>query len=89
MITYNICGTEITLFAACMILNAIAKKIVRNDDSGVKVIFGEEEAKPMYLSYRAFTDETDAKNETEVIMHHKDDYVNAKTALEYMSMELE
>ena len=77
-IEYQLLGHSITLRSANLLTNAVVKEI-KETDEGIQVFYGDTDARPMYISYRAYLTEEDAQTETEVILEHEEDYVNAKT----------
>lgn len=86
-VTYLIWEKRITLYSANLLSNAIVKETHTLPNDEVKILYGEEDSRPMYISFRAFSVEEDAKKEMEQIMNHKEEYVDALTTIEYLKKE--
>lgn len=86
-VTYSIWKKHITLYTANLLSNAIVKEIQKLPDDVVKILYGEEDSRPMYISFKAFREEDDAKKELEEIMNRKEEYVDALTTIEYLKKE--
>lgn len=84
-ITYNICETEIKLFTANIISNASVKKILPQEDGQIKIIYGDDEVCPMFISYRVYMTEAEAQNEAHSMIERKEEYIQAKTVYEYIA----
>ena len=82
-IEYQLFGHSIILHSANLLTNAVVKEIKESED-GTQVYYGDTDAKPMYISYSAFMNEEDAQKEMDVIMEHKESYINAKTIQEHI-----
>ena len=82
-IEYDLFGVAIKLFSVCAAINAVAKEIIPGEDT-VRILYGDSDTKPMYISMKAFKTEEEALQEVSQIMSHKTDYINAKTAWEYL-----
>lgn len=82
---YSLWGVKITLFLANLLSNAIIKEINEASNGEVKILYGSEDSRPMYISYMGFKTEEEAKEEIKEIMNHKDDYMNALTVLGYIN----
>lgn len=76
-VIYSICGQDITIYTANILLNAVIKEILTDDNGEVKVLYGDEDRKPMYISYTGFKTEDEAKQEFNVIVQNKPRYVEA------------
>lgn len=85
-IIFNICGTEIKLFTANIICNAFVKEVLQQKDGHTKIIFGDNDVCPMFISYRVYMTEEEALNEANSMMQHKEEYMNAKTVYEYLAV---
>lgn len=81
---YLICGEKILLHTANLLSNAIVKEFEQLDDGSTKVLYGEDDSNPMYISYSGFLSEEEATKEVKAIMKHKDSYQNAMTVNEYL-----
>lgn len=84
VLEYSLWGEKIELHCANLLFNAIVKEIENLDDGQVRVIYGDTEEKPMYITYRGFITEDEAKNECEHIMEHKEEYKVSKTVIQYI-----
>lgn len=82
-IEYDLFGEAIKLFSVCAAVNAVVKEIIPAEDT-VRVLYGDSDSKPMYISMKAFKTEEEARQEASQIMSHKTDYIDAKTAWEYL-----
>lgn len=82
-IEYDLFGEAIKLFSVCAAVNAVVKEIIPAEDT-VRVLYGDSDSKPMYISMKAFKTEEEARQEASQITSHKMDYINAKTAWEYL-----
>ncbi len=76
---YSICGQNITIYTANILLNAVVKKILADDKGEIKMLYSDEDRKPMYISYTGFKTEDEAKQELKVLMQKKQKYVEALT----------
>lgn len=84
-INYSLWDNNITLYAACLLTNAIVKEINKISNNETKILYGSEDSRPMYISYRGFKTKQEAEDEMQTIMSHKDEYVNALTVLGYIN----
>lgn len=83
-IEYSLWDEKIELHCASLLCNAIVKEIEELEDGQFRIIYGEKDDNPMYVSYRGFINLEDAKTEHSLIMEHKKDYVEAKTVEQYI-----
>lgn len=88
-ITYSLWGINVTLYAANLLSNAIVKEINWIADDEVKIVYGDEDSRPMYISYRAFKTEEEAEDEMIHIMENREEYENALTVGGYISQRNE
>lgn len=84
-ISYSLWDKNITLYAACLLTNAVVREINRISDNEIKILYGSEDSRPIYISYRGFKTEKEAEDEMQTIMNHKDEYINALTVIEYIN----
>ena len=84
-IYYSLWNVKITLFSANLLGNAIIKEINEASDGEIKILYGSEDSRPIYISYMGFKTEAEAKEEMKEIMNHKEDYMNALTVMGYIS----
>lgn len=87
-VEYSLWNINITLFAASLLSNAIVKKINETADGEIKILYGSEDSRPMFISYRGFKTEGEAKEEMKKIMNHKDDYTNALTVAGHINKKI-
>lgn len=78
---YTMPSQKITLHTANLLQNAIIKDI-QTDSDKVKILYGDTDSKPMYISFSAFKTQPEAKQECEKIIEHEDLYINAQTVIE-------
>ena len=83
-LNYSIWGETINLYAANLLSDAIVKSIEHIDGEKIRVHYGEKETRPMYISYKGFIEEEEAKKEINELIKHKEEYENAKTIEMYM-----
>lgn len=76
--TYKLFDETIVLKTVNLLVNVIVKEIQKDDDS-TRILYGDSDSNPMYVSYSAFKSETEAKEELKLILEHEDKYVNALT----------
>lgn len=76
--TYNLFDDMITLKTVNLLVNAIIKEIHEDIDT-TKILYGDSDSNPMYVSYSAFKSETEAKEELKLILEHEDKYIHALT----------
>lgn len=76
-VTYSICGQNITIYTANILLNAVVKEILTYDNGETKVLYGDEDRKPMYILYTGFKTRDEAEQEYETLMENKQKYVEA------------
>ena len=81
---YELFGKTISLHTVCAAINAVVKEIIYGEGT-VKIIYGDTDTKPMYVSIKAFKTEDEATIEAADAMSHKEDYITAKTCREYLN----
>ena len=84
-IKYTLWGYNITLYTSNLLSNAIVKEIKKTENDETKIIYGDEDSRPMYIFYRGFKTEDEAREEVKNIMNHKNMYVEARTASDYIN----
>lgn len=87
-IDYPLWGKSVKLHAACLLSNAIVKEINKTADDEIKVLYGGEDSRPMYISYRGFKTKKEAEEEINHIMENKDMYVNALTVMGHINQKI-
>jgi len=75
---YTIFDHEITIYTANYLSNAIITKII-NNDKNIKILYGDVDSKPMYISFSGFKTEAEAMYAMENIMQKRKEYENALT----------
>ena len=88
-IEFNFLNQSVTLHTANLLINALVKDIQECDDGTVKVLYGDTDSKPMYISFSAFQTSEDSKRESETILQHEGIYVNALTSNAYITQYYE
>ena len=81
---YELLGKTISLHTVCAAINAVVKEIIYGEGT-VKIIYGDTDTKPMYVSIKAFKTEDEATIEAADALSHKEDYITAKTCREYLN----
>ena len=66
-IYYFLWMVKMTLFSANLLSNAIIKEINEASDGEIKILYGSEDSRPMYISYMGFKTEEEAKEEMKEI----------------------
>ena len=88
-IEFSFLKQSVTLHTANLLINALVKDIQKCDDGTVRVLYGDTDSKPMYISFSAFQTSEEAKQESEAILQHEDIYVNALTSSTYITQYYE
>ena len=83
---YHIWGNEIKLHTANLLCNAFVKSIETYEDGNIRVIYGDVESNPMYISYKGYLTEEEAREELQQVMDHKEEYEKAKTVYQYLAL---
>ena len=81
---YCICGEEITIYSSNFLFNAIVKDIITTPEGNVKVLYGDTDNQPMYISLKGFSSEDEAMAEQKLIIEHSEEYKHAKTVQDYL-----
>ena len=74
---YTIFGHSLTLYTANLLSNATVRQIEKISDSQIKILYGNDENNPMYISYTGFLTEEAAAEEMKHSMEHKEMYTKA------------
>lgn len=88
---YTIYGQKISVHTANLVANAIVKEVKEDKDGALKVLYGDTDSQPMYISYTGFKTIDEARQEAKTIMEHKEEYTDALTFDEhsnYRTLEL-
>ena len=88
-IEFNFLKQSVTLHTANLLINALVKDIQECDDGTVKIMYGDTDSKPMYISFSAFETSEEAKRELDTILQHEEIYVNALTSNAYINQYYE
>lgn len=78
-IHYSLLGHEFPVYTVNLLSNAVIKEVITEEDGKIKVLYGDTDSKPMFISCSAFLTEAEAEKEFKVMMEHKDLYTNAET----------
>lgn len=81
---YTICGKKISVYTANLLSNAIIKAVKEGEDGTIKILYGDTDDRPMYISYTGFKTKKEAEQEMKTIMEHKEKYIEALTVNEHM-----
>ena len=81
---YSVWGENIKIYCANFMGNAIVKTVEPLDDGQIRLIYTEEESRPMYISYKGFKDKDEAHAELDTLMDHREEYVEALTIDQYL-----
>ena len=82
---YTIWNEKVELISANLLSNAIVKSVEELENGEIRIIYGEKDSNPMYISYRGFANELEAKQELDRIFENRDEYICAKTVEEYIA----
>ena len=88
-IEFNFLKQTVTLHTANLLVNALVKDIQESDDGTVKILYGDTDSKPMYISFSAFETSEEAKQESDTILQRDEIYVNALTSNAYINQYYE
>lgn len=84
-IDYDFLGQSVKLYTANLLTNAVVKEIQTEADGKIKLLYGDTDSKPMYISFSAFKTLEEASAELETIMNQKrETYLNAPTSASYI-----
>jgi hypothetical protein len=84
IIEYTIYDQKISIFTANLISNIIVKEVKEDEDGTIKVLYGDIDSLPMYISYTGYKTYEEAIHEQEIIMDHKKKYEAALTIRDYI-----
>ena len=84
-IEFNFLKQTVTLHTANLLVNALVKDIQECDDGTVKILYGDTDSKPMYISFSAFETKEEAEQEGDNILQHDEVYINALTSNAYIN----
>lgn len=86
---FNFLKQTVALHTANLLINALVKEIQKSDDGTVKILYGDTDSKPMYISFSAFKTIEEAERESDTILQHDEIYVNALTSNAYINQYYE
>lgn len=81
---YSLFGQNISVYTASFLFNAVIKEIVTNDDGATKVLYGDVDSQPMYISYTGFKTEEEAEIEKQAMLKNREMYKNAMTVFSHL-----
>lgn len=84
-IEFSFLEQTVTLNTANLVVNALVKDIQKSDSGTIKVLYGDTDSKPMYISFSAFRTKEEAEQEVNSILQHDESYINALTANQYIN----
>lgn len=82
---YSLWNEKLELYCANLLNNAIVKAIENLENGQSRIVYGEKENKPMYITYRGFVSRAEAERELARILDIKEEYENAKTVEQYIA----
>lgn len=82
-IEYALFDQTISLYTANLLQNAVVKEIQDENDT-VRILYGDTDSQPMYMTFTAFKTIDEAEEEMNEIMKHEEKYVSALTSNEYI-----
>lgn len=84
---YSLWNEKVELYCANLLNNAIVMAIDNLENGQSRIVYGEKENQPMYITYRGFISQSEAERELARIMDIKEEYENAKTVEQYIAEE--
>ena len=88
-VEFKFLGQTVILYTANLLINAFVKDIQKNDDGTLKILYGDTDSKPMYISFSAFETIEEAKQELDAISQRIGIYTNAQTSNTYINQYYE
>lgn len=88
--TYLICEQTIVVYTANLICNVIIKEVTSTETGATKILYGDTDSKPMYISSTGHETLEEAKAESSLIIEDKErtaKYKEALTVTEYYKKE--
>lgn len=80
---YDLLGQQFTLYTANVLVNAIIKDF-QKDGEKTTVYYGDTDSQPMYISYSAYMEERQAKQEAARNLGSEKAYTEALTGIQYV-----
>lgn len=90
-ITYLICEQTIVIYTANLLANAVIKEFSEAENGAKKILYGDTDSTPMYISCTGHKTQNEAAMESSLIMKNKEltlKYKDALTATEYYRQEI-
>lgn len=81
---YTVCSETIPVYTANLLSNAVIKEVKEDSGGKVRVLYGETDSNPLYLSYTGFQTAGEAQKEISELMEHKKKYMDALTVSDYV-----
>lgn len=81
---YTLWSEKVELYCASLLNNATVKAIENLESDQTRIVYGEKENQPMYITYKGFINQDEARIECDHIMDIIADYKNAKTVNQYI-----
>ena len=60
-------GKNIEIYTSNLLTNAIVKEIIEFENGTTRISYGEEDSRPMFISYKGFKTEKEAENEMKIL----------------------
>lgn len=80
---YDLLGQSFKIYTANAVFNAIIKAFDKSGDK-TTVYYGDTDSQPMYISYSAYLNEDDAREEAERNLATEEKYIKALTGVQHM-----
>lgn len=80
---YDLYGQKFPIYTANLLSNAVLKKLVKSGGT-TKILYGDTDSQPMYISSSAFKTKADAIAELAAVMDHKEKYTDALTLADHL-----
>jgi len=81
---YSFLGQTVKIYTANLFTNLIIKDIRTESDGSTKVLYGDIDSKPMFVSFSAYKTEEEASEECKTIIEHVKDYKDAEYSNVYI-----
>lgn len=90
--TFSICGQSIVIYTANLLANAIIKEIIKDENGRTKILYGDTDSMPMYISYTGFLTTEEAEIEHNLIISSIEGpnpkYIEAISINEHLKQEM-
>lgn len=81
---YSLFGQSISVYTANFLFNAVVQEILTENNDATKILYGDVDSRPMYISYTGFKTEKEAEIERQAILEKSEIYKNAITVSEHL-----